>query len=426
METKNSPKKTSKMSVFSWCLYDWAHSAFPVIITTFVFSTYFTQKVAANPIIGTAQWGDAIAIAALLTALLSPLLGAVADNHGHRKPWLALFALMCIIGSALLWYAKPNPDYVHWTLFFVILGTMGLEIGMVFYNSMLPDLAPKDYIGRISGWAWGLGYFGGLSCLIIALYVFVEGSTPWLPLNHAQSEQIRICGPLVAVWFALFGWPVFVFVRDRPNTGLSLGHSMRRGLKQLLNTLAQLPKHRDILIFLIAHMLYIDGLNTLFAFGGIYAAGTFHMSFDQVIQFGIGMNVAAGIGAAGFAWLDDFKGSTLTIFISLIIMISSGIGLLIIHSQLLFWILGMVFSVCVGPVQSASRSLMARIVPKDITTEMFGLYAFSGKATAFLGPFILSMLILTFKSQRIAMSSVIALLFAGMIVLFFMRSNKKT
>jgi len=181
---------SSKKSVAAWCLFDWANSAFPTLILTFVFATYFTKSVAKNPIIGTSQWGNAIALAGIMIAICSPIFGAIADHEGRRKPWLAVFTLICIIASALLWYTKPLHTDVHWALTWVVIGTIGFEVGMVFYNSMLSDLAPKAYLGRLSGWSWGIGYFGGLTSLIIMLFGF-----------HVNTvDEIRLAGPFVALY----------------------------------------------------------------------------------------------------------------------------------------------------------------------------------------------------------------------------------
>ncbi len=412
-----------KRAVIGWYFYDWANSAFPTIITTFIFAPYFTSAVAKNKLLGTSQWGDAIAIAGLLIAILSPPLGAIADNEGRRKPWLAFFTLLAIAGSALLWFAKPGPQYVSWTLICVIVGTIGFEVSMVFYNSMLSGLAKPGYLGRLSGWSWGFGYFGGLISLIIALLFFVQGDVHWLNLDKQTAEQIRICGPLVAVWFALFAWPIFVLTPDRPSTGVGFYRSIRLGLRSLFKTLRSLKQYKNILTFLIARMLYIDGLNTIFAFGGIFAAGTFGMSYAEVIQFGISMNIAAGIGAAAFAWMDDYKGSKKTILTALAVMIVSGSGMLVVHSKLMFWILGMVLSLCVGPIQAASRSLMVRLAPKKMLTEMFGLYAFSGKATAFMAPWIVGFITYSMDSQRLGLSIVFLFLFLGSLLLWLVKEN---
>ncbi len=191
-------KSRSKKAIIAWCLFDWANSAFPAVVLTFVFATYFTQAIASNKIVGTAEWGNMIAIAGITIAILSPIFGAIADHEGRRKPWIAVFALFAILSSMLLWFALPQQQYVHWTLACVMLGIIGFEISTVFYNSMLKDLVTEKYVGRVSGWAWGIGYIGGLVCLIIALFAFVQTGGHWLGLNTKTAEQIRICGPLVA------------------------------------------------------------------------------------------------------------------------------------------------------------------------------------------------------------------------------------
>ena len=410
-------QKTSKPAIVAWCFYDWANSAFSTLVITFIFATYFTQAVAKTEIIGTAQWGNAIALAGIIVALLSPLLGAIADHQGCRKPWLACFTLLMIVSSALLWFIKPENQYTIGMLTLVVLGTIGFEIGVVFYNAMLRGLAPKNYIGRISGWAWGLGYAGGLVCLIIALIVFVNSDTAWFHLNPKTAAQIRICGPLVAIWIMIFSLPLFSLTPDAAATGIRTSVAINRGCKTLWHTLRTLPQHKSILLFLIARMLYIDGLNTLFAFGGIYAAGTFGLSFSQVLQFGIAMNITAGLGAAAFAWIDDYFGAKKTVLISLVAMIMTGSGILLVQSQLWFWILALILGLFVGPVQAASRSFMVRLAPPEIMTEMFGLYAFSGKATAFVNPWLVGMLTLAFNSQRIGMASVIGFLIVGALLL---------
>lgn len=416
--------KKDLKTFFPWALYDWANSAFPTLITTFIFSTYFTEKVAINKIVGTHQWGDAIALAGLIIAITSPVFGAIADHEGRRKPWLFIFTLLCIVGSALLWTVHPHPNAAQWALTWVVVGTIGLEVGMVFYNAMLSDLAPESHTGRWSGWAWGIGYFGGLTALVIALFVFIKGDVSWLHLDTNSSEQIRIVGPFVALWFALFSWPLFVFTPDRPSTGLGLITAARRGVLKLISTLISLRNLKEIFKFLVARMLYIDGLNTVFSFGGIYAAGTFGMNIGEVIQFGIAMNVAAGLGAIAFAWLDDFRGAKPTVLISLVILIVCATGMLITHSKLHFWLLGMGLSICVGPVQAASRSLLIHIAPKEIITEMFGLYAFSGKATAFIGPWLLGLVTLYTNSQRWGMATVLGFFIVGGLILLSVRTSR--
>ncbi len=413
---------SKKRAIISWCLYDWAIAPFPVLITTFIFATYFTEKVAVNKIVGTTLWGEANGFAGLFVALISPFLGAIADQEGRRKPWLLILTILIIISSAALWFVQPNTHSVVWALFWVVLGTAGIETSTVVYNAMLNELAPPHYLGRLSGWGWGSGYAGGLVALIIALYFFIFHGSTWFGLDESTAEHIRITGPLVAAWVIIFSWPLFYFTPDRPSTGLSLIKATKMGLKSLGRILSLLKgKYKVILIFLIARMFYIDGLITIFSFGGIYAAGQFHMSIAEVIQFGIAMNVAAGIGAAIFGWLDDARGPKITILLTLLLMILCGIGILIVYQKIWFWVLGMGLSLGVGPVQAASRSLLIRISPPEIIAELFGLYNFSGKATAFAGPWVLALATHWFNNQRIGLSTVFFFMITGGILLLVVK-----
>lgn len=418
--------KTTKKSVVSWCFFDWAVSSFSSLVMTFIFATYFTQSVAKTPLLGTAQWGDAVALAGVLVAICGPIFGAIADAHGPRKPWLAICVAMTVIATALLWWVKPAHQYATYMLTLVVFGIIGLEVGTIFYNAMLRHIAPEKYIGRISGWAWGLGYVGGLICLTISLVLFIHPQVTWFHLDHATAAQVRICGPFVAAWILIFSLPLFIWTRDQ-SVGQKVGRKqlVRSGLATLWRTLRTLPStHKTIFLFLIAHMLYMDGLNTLFAFGGIYAAGTFGLTMSQVLVFGIAMNVTAGIGAAGFAWLDDLWGAKPTVLLSLVLLVTIGCGVLLVHSTLWFWVLALTLGLFVGPVQAASRSLMARLSPPELINEFFGLYAFSGKATAFINPWLVGMLTLYFNSQRIGMASVMFFMLAGALLLLCVRVSK--
>lgn len=409
-----------KRKVISWALYDWATSAFSTVVTTFIFAAYFTKKVAVNEIVGTQQWGYAMALAGVVIVLLSPVFGAIADNSGRRKIWLATFTLCAMVGASLLWFAKPDPLYVYITLFAVILGTIGIEISQVFYNGFLPQIVPLKYLGRMSGWGWGMGYAGGLVALIIALFGFVEGQPHWL--NIQTYEQVRICGPLVGLWLGLFAIPLFILIPDQPNQ-ITTSEAIKAGLKTFWQTLKNLPQQKNILLFLIARMIYTDGLNTVFAFGGIYAAGTFGMSLTQVIKFGIVLNIAAGLGAASLAWLDDLIGSKMTIYISLIALLILGAGIVMVHSVSLFWFLSFLLCLFVGPVQAASRSLLARISPPEKINEMYGLYTFSGKATAYVGPWLLGTITLYTQSQRVGMATVMLFFVIGGLLLIPVREK---
>lgn len=400
-------------AVVSWCLYDWANSAYPTVVLTFVFATYFTQAVAIDAIAGTAQWGFALTASGVAIAILSPMFGAVVDQTGRRKPWLGAFTVVAVAGTVGLWWVKPDAAFAPLALALIAISNIGFELGIVFYNAMLPDLVPESRLGRLSGWGWGIGYAGGLVCLVIALFLFVQPSVPPFGLSKASAEHVRATALLAAGWFAVFSLPIFLWTPDRPSTGMGLRQAFIAGARSLIETLRHIRSYRACAIFLIAQMIYTDGLNTLFAFGGIYAAGTFSMSLEEVLMFGIALNISAGLGSASFAWIDDWIGSKAAIVIALVAVILLGAALLVVDSKAAFWILGVAIGAFFGPIQAASRTFMAHLAPVEMRTEMFGLYAMTGKATAFMGPMVLGWVTLAFNSQRAGMATVLVFFAVG-------------
>ncbi len=400
----------------SWAFYDWANSSFAAIVSTFVFPAYFARQVAADETVGTTQWGHTVGIAGLLVALSGPVLGAVADQGGPRKPWLGLFTALCILGTAGLWWVRPQPDWVLPAMLLAGFATVAAEYAVIFYNAMLPSLTTFERLGRWSGWAWGLGYAGGIGSLLLALFGLV-GEGAWLELPREQSAHVRATFPLVALWYAVFSFPLFAFTPDEPRVRKPLARAIFDGLAQLGESLRRARDYASILRFLVARMFFIDGLATIFAFGGVYAAGTFDMDERQVLLFGIGLNVTAGVGAVVFAWVDDWLGSKRTILISLVGLIVPGTLLLLVESPELFWAFGLLLGVFVGPVQAAGRSYLARTAPVHLRNEMFGLFAFSGKATAFLGPLLVGWVTGFFDSQRAGMSVIIVFLAIGFLLM---------
>ena len=419
----NGGRPASRGAIAAWCLFDWANSSYPTVIVTFVFAAYVTSYVAPSEASGTAAWGTAISLSALGVALLSPVLGAIADHAGPRKPWIFLLSLICVVLGCALWWVEPDPAYLLFALILVAVSNAAFEFGQVFYNAMLPDIAPQKMLGRVSGWAWACGYAGGIVALAVCLFVFALPEQPPFGLDSERFEEIRITGPLVAVWYAIFAAPMFLLTPDRPAVRISAVQAIKAGVATLVGTLRQLPRYGNIARFLLARMFYIDGLNTLFAFGGIYAAGTFNMSFQEILAFGILLNVTAGLGAFGFAWVDDFMGSKPTILIAVASLAVCGLAILLVDSKLWFYVIGAVLGVFIGPAQAASRTLMARLAPADMRTEMFGLYAFSGRATAFLGPAIVGWTTAVADSQRVGMSTILIFFLVGLILLLPVRER---
>ncbi len=421
-DSASAPDRTfDRRSVFSWCLYDWANSPFPAIVLTFVFPAYFIQAVATDAAEATSQWAFMTGTAALVVALAGPVLGSIADQGQNRKLWLALFTTVLAVGSALLWFVRPDNADAFLLLLLVGASVVAFEIGMVFYNALLPRLVPASHIGRVSGWAWGLGYFGGLGGLVLVLLVFVQVETPPFGLDKEAAEHVRIAGPIVALWLGLFCLPLFLWTPNPPGRGRPAKAAVREGLAALFRTLRTLPQHGQLARFLLARMIFTDGINTLFAFGGIYAAGTFDMSVTEVIMFGLVLNATAGTGAFAFGWIDDWIGAKPTILIGLAALTAIGVPLLLVETKLWFWILGAALGIFFGPVQSASRSMMARMTPAGMESEMFGLFALSGKATAFVGPWLVGLIAFVYDSQRLALATVLPFLVIGGLLMLTVR-----
>ena len=410
----------SRRSIAGWCLYDWANSPFAAIIITFVIPAYFANAVLSDSAAAQSDWGFMVGTASFVVAVLSPIFGAMADRTGRRKIWIGACAVVMVVASGLLWWAKPEPGSAGWILWWSGLGVVAFELGLVFYNALLPSLGPRNRLGRISGTAWATGYMGGMACLALALFGIVLADPPPLGLDPSQSEHVRITGPLVAAWMALFSLPLFLWTRDIPAQRVAASTAVRTGLRNLFEDVVAMvrdPGRRIVGRYLVARMIYTDGINTVFAFGGIYAAAAIGMTVSEVVQFAILINLTAGIGAFAFGRLDDRIGAKPTILIGLAAIVVISAGMLLITTKGPFVALGAVLGVFFGPVQSASRSLMARLAPAGGEAGAFGLYALSGKVTAFLGPWLVGLVTLATGSERWGLATVLPFLIVGGLLL---------
>lgn len=412
----------SKKSAFSWCLYDWANTAFGTVIITFIYGVYFSKSLVDNEIEGSSLWSYAIAGSGVAIALLAPFLGAVADNAGSRKKWIASFSGLCIIATSLLWFSE-NPDgskNVVLILILVAIANLGLELGQVFYNAMLPHVAPSHMKGRLSGWAWALGYMGGLASLVVCLFGFVGlgDMQPFFDLSKDNNEHIRIVGPFIALWFFIFMLPLLIFTKDEAVDEEKLPTALCDGWRQLVESFHHIREFKNLFLFLISSAIYRDGLVTLFALGGVYAAGQFGMNFTEILIFAIGLNVTAGVGAFGFAFLDDAIGSKKTIIYSLIGLIIVGGVILLTSDKFVFIGLAMFLGIFMGPVQAASRTMVARLSPPHILTQAYGFYAFTGKSISFLGPLCFGLATTVFATQQAGMATIILFWIVGLMLLW--------
>lgn len=406
--------RTDKTTIAAWCLYDWGNSAFTTIVVTFVYGTYFTKTIAPDPTTGTLLWSRAIGISAVLVALLSPLLGSLADRSGRRKRGLLVATMTCVVATALLTFVRPDAaNAIPWALGLFVVANLAYELGIVFYNAFLPDLAPAGKIGAISGYGWGLGYAGGISCMAIGLFCLVTPQ-PLLGISSEFGFNIRATNLLVAGWFFIFSLPLLLRLKEQPLPAHRQTTPILTALRQTRRDLSTYP---EVVKFLIARLLYNDGLVTVFAFGGIYAATTFGMTMREVMLFGIVINIAAGLGALCFGFIDDAIGGKNTIRISIIaLFFATGLAVFA-PNKTWFWAAAVLIGLFVGPNQSASRSLMGRFVPPRHQAEFYGFFSFSGKISSFLGPILLGIVTDRFQSQRAGVATVLIFFLVGGLVL---------
>lgn len=418
-----------RRAVWAWALYDVANSSFTTLIVTFIYSTYFVGYMSGTGEDLTPLWTTGVALTAITVALLSPVLGAVADRGGYRKRFLLSFSATCVAATAALAFLEPGQAQTALVLF--VVANIAFETSAAFYDSFLPDLVPQEKIGRVSGLGWGLGYIGGIVALLLALYGFVETESSLyrvfsglFGLTTEGGANVRATALLVAVWFAVFTLPFILFVREpRAAGGRERGNAIAAGFRQLAASFREIRRYRQIVRLLLARLLYNDGLVVIFSLGAVFAQQVYGFSTEETIQFGIALNVAAGIGAFTFGFLDDRIGGRNTILFALVGLSAAGLLAILGQSRLTFWIAALVVGLLAGPCQSASRSLLGRFVPNDKEAEFYGFFAFSGKATAFLGPALYGRFVSAFGSHRVGMT--VSVLFFAIGCLLLLRVNER-
>ena len=439
------------LGLFSWLIYEWAAQPFYSLITTFLFAPFFANSFVGDPVAGQSYWGYAAAAAGLAVAILSPLLGAFADAAGHRKRWIVIALIIFMAGMSSLWLADPGqPGRLIWILLAFIVAAVAAEVSATFVNAMMPGLVAPEHYGRLSGTSAALGYLGGLCALLIVAGLLVGdagsgktllGLTPLLSLDAVSRQGDRLVGPFCALWLLIFALPMLLFTPDRQVARTQSGLD---GLKQ---TFGELQHHKDIILFLVSRMLFTDGLLAMFSFGGIYGTALFGWSTTELGLFGIVLIVAAMIGAAIGGTLDDRIGPKAVIIGSLVIAFFAAAGVVSVdRTHVLFaqtvaekvpgsgflassaerWFL--LFTIFVGlvtgPLGASSRSLMARLAPKDRITQFFGLFAFSGKASSFVAPLLVGGLTAATGEQRWGLAVVLVFLAAGLIMMPMVRGDR--
>jgi UMF1 family MFS transporter len=420
--------KNYKRTIFSWSIYDFANQPFTTITVTFIYSTFFASTIfLGTEEAGVSAWGKAITISSILIALLSPIMGAIADMGGYRKLFLVFWTWVCIIFSFLLYL--PQQGDVFSALLFFCIANIGFEMGGVFLNAYLPEIAPKHKIGRISGYGWSFGYVGGLIALAFCFIFFVLPDNPLNPitgniLDKSTYEHIRIINVIIAIWFAVFSIPTFIFVKGSKVSKNKSKKIISKSFKTIFNTFKEIKKYKQLVRFLFARIIYNDAIITVIAFGGPYAYTQFGFDMDtngKLMIFGIVLNVFAGIGAFLFGFLDDLIGGKKTIQITnfgfIIALLIAFIAPSLENGELYFWICGILVGTFMGPNQAASRSLMGRMIPSSKENEFYGFFAFSGKATAFLGPLLFTLVIDLTGDMRWSMLMLALMFSVGMYLL---------
>ena len=428
-------------------LFDWAAQPFFTVVTTFIFGPYFVARMAQDPVEGQAAWGYGIAVAGLIIAILSPILGAIADQTGRRKFWIGGFAAIKITSLCFLWLAAPGSS-LFWPLVLFALASVAAEFSIVFNDSMLPRLVSNREIGRISNLAWGIGYAGGM-IVLIAMVALISanpetgktliGTDPLFGLDPTSGEDARASGPIAAIWYLIFILPMFLLTPDT-RTGTPIRQAVRNGLTELRATLSEVRRRHGILRFLIARMIYQDGVNALIALGGAFAAALFGWSITEIGLFGILLNIAAIIGCFAASRLDQTFGSKAIIVICLLMLIAAtvgvvstsgsatlfglfsfaaggGEGLFSSAAEKAYIVYGLLIGLAFGPVQASSRAYFARSIPVADAGRYFGIYALAGRATSFLAPFLVATVTALSGSAAAGMATIIVFLLAGLAIL---------
>ena len=401
--------------IFHFALYDFANSAFTTIIITFIFATYFAKQIAPNPILGQSYWGWTIGITGFLVAIIGPIIGSFADKKNKIVFFIRLFSLLCILFTSLLWFSKPSQSFLLYTL--VIVGTANLfyELSLIFYNSLLKDISTEKNLGKSSGFGFALGYVGGIVILLISIKLFIDTNNLPFGLVKEDSQNIRAIAILVSIWFLLFSIPFLFFVIKNNK------EKIKKNIPTNLVDLKKLLWEKKITVlgkFLIARMLYADGLNAIIVMGGIFAVGVFNLEIQDLLKLSILMNISAFIGSFFGGIVNDRYGSKIVIIFSLIGLILSSTAILFTFSVTMFFVLAAINGLFIGPIQSASRVVITSMLNKKNQGKGFGLFATSGKLTSFVGPFLVSTVTFLSESQRIGFSAAIKIILAGLIILF--------
>ena len=445
------PSAASPLGRASWVLFEWGRNPYVLVITVYIYSTYFSRDVVGDPVRGQALWAAIQGYAGLGLAVLAPVLGAIADAGGRRKPWIFFFSVVLALSTAALWFGEPmgmGLGLVGIGLL-IAISNIAYDGSFVFHNAILPAIIPAPRIGSWSGMSLALGNFAGIILLLFVLVFLYLPAEPLFGLDKASHEHERIAGPLCALWFALFSIPFFLWTPDRPATGLPASVAIRRGLSSVAHTLKSLRHYRNVGAYLLARMFYNDGLNVMLAFGAVYAVGIFGWREIESALYGIILSMFAVIGGLLGGRLADRIGTKRMLQFSLTGVILGSLALLGFAPDRIFFVVpyepgtavadipvfrtapellyigtAMLTAICMVATYANSRAMMARIAPPARMTEFFGLFALSGEATAFLAPAAIAVVTSATGSQQWGMVTTSCFLAVGLAGLSFVTEER--
>jgi len=387
--------------IFGWVMYDFANSSFTTIIVTVIYSVYFKDVVVNSGELGTALWGRTISISMLMVALLAPIFGAVADYSRAKKRFLFYTTYLTIIFTALLYFVKAG-DIQRGMIFFII-ANFGFNSALVFYNALLPEIAQRKDLGKVSGWGWGVGYLGGLSSLLLVL-----------PLVH--NKMIRLTFPAVALFFLIFSLFTFFLLKEVKRSSKRTNY-FRTALNRIKTSAKNIKQFRELLKFFISYLIYNDGIVIVISFASIYGATRFGMTTKQLINYFIIAQLTSVAGAFVFGYILDKIGAKKTISITIIIWICVILGAFFSETISQYYLVGMLAGIAIGSSQSSSRTMLALLTPDAKMAEFFGFYSFTGKMASIAGPLIYGEIARATGSQRWAIISVLIFFIAGLVIL---------
>ncbi len=419
MDAQKKERRRLRREIFAWTLYDFANTSYSVIVVTVVYAIYFKKYIVGDYTIALGQWvrnpGDFLwglggSLSMSIVALSAPIMGAVADYSNRKKLFLFIYTMLCITATAMLYYLQPGM-IVQGVLLF-ILGNLGFEGALVFYNGFLPQISRPDNIGKISGYGFALGYVGSLISLLIALPYASRA------FAHNDLSLMRPTFVWAALFFFTFSLPFFVLVKERVvRVPDATKNYFRAGYERTVKTLKRIREFPQITRFLTAYFIYIDGVNTVIYFSGIYASTTLGMTVQQVIQFFAVVQSSAISGSYVFGYLTDKFGPKKTIMITLFLWITVAVGAVLSYNIKTFYVVGLIAGIAMGASQSASRALMGRLVPEGMEAEFYGFYALMGKFSSILGPLVFGLVSMITGNQRYAIFSLLVFFVAGLFLI---------